>query len=282
MMKYIPETELQAIYESFAGKCALYISVPSAGEVFTYQADASIKAASTIKIPLLALLMKDAEEGRVDLDATAPMDPVNRVRGSGILKFLSPETRLSLYDYAVLMMIVSDNSATNHVIDAVGIERANAFFREMGWTATSLNKKLFIPAPDSPRGTAASNFTSARDLGNMLERILEGSLVSPEACRKMTSIMACQQLGKFNQSLPRVLRPESTRDPLPPVPEGRVMLSQKGGTLYDEVSHDTAILWMPNGRHAVLVAMTECKNGATSLAAIQKVSRAVYDRLMAE
>ena len=69
MMKYIPETELQAICESFAGKCALYISVPSAGEVFTYQADASIKAASTIKIPLLALLMKDAEEGRVDLDA---------------------------------------------------------------------------------------------------------------------------------------------------------------------------------------------------------------------
>lgn len=281
-MKYIPEEELQAICEEFAGNCALYISVPSAGEKFTYRADASIKAASTIKIPLLALLMKDAEEGRVDLDAVAPMDPINRVRGSGILKFLSPDTCLSLYDYAVLMMIVSDNSATNHVIDTVGMERANAFFQENGWTSTKLNKKLFLPAPGNPGGTAGSNYTCAGDLGTMMERILEGSLVSQRACQKMMSIMACQQLGKFNQSLPRVLRPENTRDPLGPVPKGRVMLAQKGGTLYNEVSHDTAIMLLPNGRHAILVMMTECGDGSTSLDAIKKVSRAVYDRLIAE
>jgi hypothetical protein len=60
-------------------------------------------------------------EGRLDLDAAVAMDPVNRVRGSGILKFLAPQTSLSLYDYAVLMMIVSDNSATNHIINSIYI-----------------------------------------------------------------------------------------------------------------------------------------------------------------
>jgi len=281
-MQYLPTEELQSVCESFPGKCALYISLPFAGEKFTFQAEAPIKAASTIKVPLLALLFRDAEEGRLDLDAPAPMAPVNRVRGSGILKFLAPETCLSLYDYAVLMMIVSDNSATNHIIDAVGMQRANDFFRENGWNATRLNKKLFIPAPNGSAGTASSNYTCAADLGDMLQRLLAGTLASKDSCSKMMSIMACQQLGKFSQSLPRVLRPESTRTPLGPVPEGRVMLAQKGGTLTGEVSHDAAIMLLPNGRHAVMVMMTECTDKDASLEAIKQVSRMVYDRLTAD
>ena len=279
-MKFIPEDKLRAICAEFPGRCALYVSVPSAGEKLVIRGDMAMKAASTIKIPLLALLMKDAEEGRLDLDRMEKMDPVNRVRGSGILKFLSPETALSLYDYAVMMMIVSDNSATNHVIDAVGMERANAFFAENGWTATTLNKKLFIPAPGSPGGTAATNLTSVADLGDMMERILAGTLVSRSACETMMAIMACQQLGKFDKSLPRVYRPNSTRAPLDPVPEKRVMLMQKGGTLIDEVSHDAAIMRLSNGMEAVMVMMTEHKNGNESLEASKKVSRTVYDRLM--
>lgn len=281
-MKYIPEEALRTICDEFEGTCSLYISLPFAGEKLTIRADEPMKAASTIKIPLLALLMKDAEEGRLDLDAVEVMDPVNRVRGSGILKFLSPDTRLSLYDYAVLMMNVSDNSATNHIIDAVGMERANAFFAENGWTATALNKKLFIPAPGNPLGTASTNLTSAGDLGNMLERIFAGTLVSQNVCQKMMSIMACQQLGKFDKGLNNVRRPDTSRKPLGPVPEGKVFMVQKGGTLYNDVSHDAAIMLLPNGRQAIMVMMTQCKDGNTSLEAIKKVSRAVYDRLMAD
>ena len=281
-MKYIPEEQLKAICDEFAGTCSLYISLPFAGEKFSIRADQPMKAASTIKIPLLALLMKDAEEGRVDLEQVDTMDPVNRVRGSGILKFLSPETKLSLYDYAVLMMIVSDNAATNHVIDTVGMDRANAFFAENGWTATALNKKLFIPAPGNPTGTASTNLTSSADLGHMLEGIFAGTLVSESACQKMMSILACQQLGKFDKALNNVRRPESTRAPLGPVPAGKVFMLQKGGTLYNDVSNDAAIMLLPNGRQAIMVMMTQCNDGSVSLEAIKKVCRAVYDRLMAE
>lgn len=71
-----------------------------------------------------------------------PLHEDCRTWGSGVLKSLSDNYQMCLYDYAVLMIIVSDNSATNHIIDAVGLERANAYFAENGWTNTHLGGKL--------------------------------------------------------------------------------------------------------------------------------------------
>lgn len=137
-MTYIPTEKLRALCEGFEGTCSAYLSVPSAGEVFTFQADRKMNAASTIKTPILALLLKDAEEGRLDLEEPLPLGQEGPSAGAGVLKFLSPELRLCLYDYATLMMIYSDNTATNKVIDTVGMERANAFFAENGWKETHL------------------------------------------------------------------------------------------------------------------------------------------------
>jgi len=276
-MSIIPEQKLRELCENFEGTCSLYVSLPFCGEKFTFDAERPFNAASTIKIPLLAKLFQDAEEGRVDLDEVQVIAPENRVRGSGVIKYLAPDLALSLFDYAVTMIIVSDNSATNQVIDAVGMDRANAYFAENGWSATSLNRKLFAPAVGN---TALGNYTSAADLGNVLERMQAGDLVSPAACEKMMSIMACQTLGKFSKSLP-VHRPESTREPLAPPPEGKVLLVEKGGTLLKRVSHDAAVMILPDGRCAVMVMMTECESGAKSLEVISKVSRAVYDGLYA-
>ena len=279
-MSYLPSETLQNICETFEGKCALYVSLPFSGEKFTYRAEESIPAASTIKVPLLAMLFRDAEAGRLDLEDTYPMAPENRVRGSGILKFLSPDVRLSLYDHAVLMTISSDNSSTNHVIDALGIDRANAYFKENGWTATELNLKIFVSRPGDPRGSANRNYTSARDLGDIMEKILAGTMVSKDASAKMMSILACQQLGKFSKALPNILRPVNSRDPITAVPEGKVMMAQKGGTLTGIVSHEAAIMLLPNGRHAVLVMMTECEDKDRSLDAMKQVARLLYDHLL--
>ena len=127
-MSYIPKEKLKELCEKFDGNCGMYISLPFANEKFTYNADKTFRAASTIKTPVLALLFKDAEDGILDIDTPVSLGEEGAVIGSGIIKFLSPDIRLSLYDYATLMMVVSDNTATNRVVDAVGMERANAFF----------------------------------------------------------------------------------------------------------------------------------------------------------
>ena len=280
-MSYIPEETLKKLCSEFDGKATLYISLPFANETFTIDADEKMRAASTIKVPLLALLFKDAEEGRLDLDTPVALGEEGSVIGSGIIRFLSPNIKLSLYDYATLMMIVSDNTATNRVIDAVGIERANEFFKENGWTDTYLHKKLFVPSPTAPNGTASTNLTSSRDLGDMLTRVYERTLVSREVSEKMLSILACQQLGKFDKGLKGVYRPRNARDPITSVPEGRVILAQKGGTLTGglSVSHDTAIMLLPNGRAAIMVVMTESYDNKKALELMKAVSRAVYDSI---
>lgn len=278
-MKYIPEDKLREICNEINGTFGLYVSLPERGEKFTIDADVKFNAASTIKIPLLALLMKDFEDGRLDPTALHSLQDDCNVLGSGVLKSLSTDFKLTLYDYAVLMIIVSDNSATNQVINALGMERANTFFTENGWNNTHLAGKLYSPKPILPDGTMDYNYTTAADLGDMMEKILAGKLVSESACRQMMQILAAQQKGKFNLSLP-VERYSRTKNPLPPVPEGKVIMCNKGGSLEGKVLHDAAIILLPNGEKAVLTMMTATPDNNITTEVLKKVSKALYDNLI--
>ena len=279
-MKIIPEEQLREICKEVNGTYGLFVSLPERGEKLTLQANQQFNAASTIKIPLLALLLKDFEDGRLDPNVPMPLRDDCRVWGSGVLKSLGSDFLLTLYDYAVLMIIVSDNSATNQIIEAVGIDRANAFFQENGWKDTHLAGKLFHPKPLLPDGSQDYNRTTAADLGDMMERILAGTMVSKQVSDQMMQIMAAQQLGKFNLSLP-VERYSFTRNPLPAVPEGKVIMCNKGGSLEGKVLHDAAIMLLPNGEKAVLTMMTATPNNDITTEILKKVSRAIYDRLIA-
>ena len=90
-MGIIPEKQLKAICEEVNGTYGLYVSLPERGEKLTLWAEQSFNAASTIKIPLLALLFKDFEDGRLDPHKPEPIWEGNRVEGSGILKSLSDD-----------------------------------------------------------------------------------------------------------------------------------------------------------------------------------------------
>ena len=278
-MQYIPEETIRGICKEINGSFGLYISLPERGEKLTIDADSLYNSASTIKIPLLALLLKDSVEGRLDLSKPEPIWEGNRVGGSGILNTLSDHYLLPLYDYAVLMMIVSDNSATNQIIDAVGIDRANAFFAANGWNRTHLAGKLQRRKPLLPNGEEDFNQTSAADLGDMMEKILTGQMVSKPISDQMMQIMAAQQLGVFCQSLP-LRRLADTRQSLPPVPADRVLMCHKGGSLEGKVLHDAAILLLPNGEKAVLVLMTATPDNDITRPIFGKISRALYDVLI--
>ena len=278
-MKYIDENSLKSICSDINGEYGLFVSIPETNEKFTLNEHKKFNAASTIKIPILALLLKDFEEGRLDKNELYPLSDVNNVLGSGVLKSLSKNFRLSLYDYAVLMMIVSDNSATNEIIDAVGIDRANEFFASNGWNETHLAGKLYSKKPLLPDGSEDYNSTSAADLGDMMERVLFGTMVSESVSRQMMQIMAAQQYGKFNLSIP-VERFSRTLEELPPVPEGRVIMANKGGSLMGKVLHDAAIMLLPNGRKAVMTMMTATPDNSITTEQFKRVSKTLYDAMI--
>ena len=273
------EQQLRELCGRIDGEWGLSLYIPERGERLSVNAQARRVSASTIKIPLLALLLKDAEEGRLDLEQPVAIDAVNRVGGSGILQSLSPTVKLSLRDHAELMMVLSDNVSTNVVIDAVGMERANAFFVQEGWTATHLGRKMMTQGALLPDGTREQNYTSVADLADMMERVQAGTMVSPQVSRTMLRIMAGQRNGKFRPALPEAKRYDPSKE-LELPPEGRVVLAAKSGTLVDPVvANDAGILLLPDGRSAVLVMMTASRSNPETERIMGQVARAVYEAL---
>lgn len=271
-MNTLPEEKLRELCGQIDGTYGLYVSIPHTGEKLVIHGEDRVLSASTIKIPLLALLLKDGEEGRLDLTAPVAIRPENRVGGSGILQSLGDVT-MSLFDHGVLMMVLSDNISTNQVIDAVGMDRANAFFADQGWTATRLNRKMM--------SSGEQNYTSVRDLGDMLERMLDGTLVSKSVSDTMLRIMAGQRKGKFRPALPAEQRLDPHAELTAPR-EGRVVLSAKSGLLHSpcNVSHDAGVLLLPGGRSAVLVMTTFPQDEKQAETVMGQVARTVYEALL--
>ena len=128
-------------------------------------------------------------------------------------------------------------------------------------------------------GTEDYNRISAKDLGNIMERLLKEDLVSEKASRTMKQIMAAQQAGKFDQSLP-VLKHGDPSLPLPPVPEGRCIVINKGGTLKGKALHDAAIILLPNGKRVVITLVTSTPDNVKTLEIFKRLSRTLYDNLI--
>lgn len=269
------EPKLREILGQLNGRGAVYLSVPDKQEVLTIDGDAVFRAASTIKVPLLVKLMKDAEEGIVDLEETRRVADVNRVGGSGMLQSMSPELRISVFDLALLMIVSSDNIATNEIIDIVSFDRANAFFTEMGWTDTHLGRKMMMKQVPDASGVKPENYFSAGTYGRILDSIAAGTMLSASVSEKIRGIMLAHRLDKIASVLPE----KHLYDPRKPFvlpPEGKVTVACKGGTLDSGISHDGAIVYLPDGRYYVLVVMTETPDNS-ALPIIQRISRAVYE-----
>lgn len=280
----IPREALQDICDRVDGRCGLYVSVPETGERFVLNGDMVFTAASTIKIPMLALLFQDAEAGRVDLSRKLTVKPENRVRGSGILLSLSPDLELSLFDLANLMIVMSDNTATNEVIDAVGLDRIRQFCRDNGCLNTWIWRKMFfagpLPEPQVPEGMPA-NATTAADLGRMMESIAAGTCVSPAVSQKMVQIMAGQRLARLKALLPWTERVDPYADKLELPAEGKVVVASKGGTLTGPpaIAHDAAIFYLPDGRYYVMVMCTQSSGLAEATKRINEAGLAMYEAM---
>lgn len=131
------------LLESTPARVGLAVAYADGTPAYAYRETESFTQASAIKIPILWELHRAAAAGELSLDETLPIDPTNGVGGCGVLQsFSSPQTRVALSDLAVLMMVLSDNVATNLLIDRVGLDAVNALMDAHGAGATRLRRKM--------------------------------------------------------------------------------------------------------------------------------------------
>ncbi|MCC9609145.1 serine hydrolase [Blastopirellula sp. JC732] len=236
--KELAETLLPAI-KRHRGEAAVLLKHLPSGATFAYEADRPQATASLIKLPLLMALYKAVDEKQVSLDTLVEMKKEDQVPGSGILTgHFSPGLKLSVHDAAHLMITYSDNTATNLVIDQVGLPATRELMKELACPSTQLNSKVY--RRDTSIDLASSQkyglgVTSCRDMVHMLEMLHAGKFIDDATSKEIVAHLAFgDDKSKVTRYLPPGIKPAHktggvsdvrTDAGIIPLPEGVLLFS---------------------------------------------------------
>ncbi|MDP8934898.1 MAG: class A beta-lactamase-related serine hydrolase, partial [Cyanobacteriota bacterium] len=224
------------------------------GSYLNFNGDTAFASASTIKIPILVAFFQAVDEGRVQLDQTLTLKSEHIVGGSGEMQDQAPGKKYSALEVAQKMIVVSDNTATNMMIELLGgAEVLNQNFANWGLRATVLRNNL----PD----LEGTNTTSAQDLINIIAQIDRGNLVSVKSRDRILQIM---RQTRNDSLLPKGLG------------EGSVIAHKTGNI--DTMLADAGMVDLPNGKRYLVAVMVkhspETEKQAQTL--IRDISRMSY------
>ena len=184
-----------------SGHVAFYYRPLDGGCAQMYNEMMPLVAASVIKIPIMVEAFRQFESGELNPLETYRVRREDKMPSCGALNRMHDGLEVTMRDLVELMIVLSDNTATNILIDILGIDRVNATLEAEGLKVTRLRRKLFDKAGME---AGLSNHVCAREIGLLLERMYAGTLVSPEASAQMLEILRNQ---KLNGKMPFFLKP---------------------------------------------------------------------------
>lgn len=156
--------------------------------------------ASTIKVYVLQALLEAVAAREISLDQPLELNEEDQVTGSGVLKVLSPGTAYPVIDVATLMIVVSDNTATNMLIDLLGAQRIRDATASRGWDGTYVRGKLQVGPVIGDQKPSPSR-TTARDLADYFLRLWRGELLPRELTDLAKQIYGRQQFTELGRAL---------------------------------------------------------------------------------
>ena len=175
---------------AFPGHTSIYFKDLTTGEHFGYNEQEPMCAASVIKLTVMAELFRQVEAGQVSREQKLVVADENRVPICGVLTLMHSGMEVTPMDLCWLMITISDNMATNMLIDLLGVDNIQENIRRLGLEGVSISRKLFEKRPGFREKT---NYVSAAGIGKLLEMIYRGELVSREASREMMEMLLAQQ-----------------------------------------------------------------------------------------
>ncbi|MCK5288922.1 MAG: serine hydrolase, partial [Candidatus Omnitrophica bacterium] len=224
---------------------------------FSFKSEEKIAAASIIKFPILAVMMRAIKENKFSLDDEITIKRKDITGGSGRIKGMKVPVKLTLRKILELMITRSDNTATNKVIDLLGYDYINNDFTQLGLTGTFLRRKMM---DFSLRRKGVENYTTARDITVLFEKLYSKKLVDKSSSELMISLLKKQ---KVNNRIPRFL------------PDG-VIVAHKTG-LERGVVHDAGIVFNEKGDYIICVLVNKVKNFKKAKKLIAQLSLLTYN-----
>ena len=255
MVRQKTERDLHEVLRGVDGAAGFIAVDLTSGEQFAFNENMLFPQGSAIKIPVLMEVYKQAHNGRLSLSDRHPVTGAVQVGGSGVLQHLGDGTSLlSVRDLCVLMILISDNTATNVLIDLAGMANINATMRELGLTQTKVQRRM-IDSEASERGD--ENLSTPSEAAKIMSILYAGEFIDRPASDAILEILKMPKRGAFNADLP-----------------GNIPVAFKPGGI-PGVSTEWAIIYDPN-RPYVIIAMENYSVGAEASAMMRELSRITY------
>ena len=235
------EKRIAAELASYDGQMSIYVD-DMRGNTIEIGIDEKFEAASTIKTYILACLFDQIEKGQASLDEVLTYKKEHYINGSGLMRDMSFGATFTVKDAAMLMIIISDNIATNMMIDYLGLDAINACIQELGCKDTILHNPIDFDKYEK-LGT-----TTPRDYASMFVRLAKGELISEKASEQMRDIFRRQH---YNSTLTRFF-PQYLLDSEDTGEEELIYVASKSGSM-DACRNDGGIVHTPYGEYVIVI-----------------------------
>ncbi len=253
------EADINRVAENLHGVMGFAIKDLTSGESFYRNAELVFPTASSIKLAVLLELERQDQDLKLSLNEkhtiwhsslpAGDTEPILHMLGNGT-------ATMTLRDVATFMVVLSDNGATNILIDRVGMENINAGLARLGLTQTRLRRKMIdIEAARQGR----ENVSTPRELAMLLEKIHSGSVLDATHTKEYFDLIGLPKDSLFNKALPATVR-----------------IEDKPGAL-DAVRCDAGIIEIPGRPFVISVMTTYLENNDDGERAVRAVARSVYD-----
>lgn len=254
--------ELGYSAERFPGRISVYLKELSTGREWTHDPDRLVPSASLIKIPLTAAVLKKIQEGGLSLDTQLVLTKKNRMSGSGTLKWQQSGSRLSVMELLFHLITESDNTAMKMLVTTLGMGYFQKAFNDLGLLVTNINEEgLKLSSRPVPK----ENYTSAREMAELLEQAYKGTLVSKASSEILLELM---KNLKHRERLAKTL------------PRGWQIAHKTG--LLRRACHDAGIIYSPNGDYVLVVMTWKGPDYRSSKNYISKIGKITYRHFSGE
>jgi beta-lactamase class A len=256
------ESAIHDVDQHLDGVMGVSIEDLTTGDHFFLHENEIFAQASSIKIAVLAELYRQTQQGKLKLTDLYTVQASDLVPDSDIMGGLTPGvTRITLRDLATMMVAVSDNSATNVLIDRVGMDNVNATLDSLGLSNTRLRRKMMdLEAAKHGR----ENISTPREMMSLLEAIYRGKVFNSESTSDFFRVLSTSKASWIPRDLPADVR-----------------VADKPGAL-EAVRNDSGIVFIEGRPYVICVMTAFLRNERDGEEAISKISLAawrMFDRL---
>ncbi len=243
--------EVRRYLEDRLGKYSFYFEDLKSGFIYGYQEHEQMTSAGCMKLPVAMAVIKDVEEGKLSLEDKVLLDKADRVGGSGILKKLDSR-EYTINELIILMLIESDNTATQKLVNCIGFDELKAKFKEMGLLGTQMNDM-----PGSP-----INLTTSYDLSLCWKILKDEKYLTRDHSRYVIEL-----LKEENKKKKTAFYLDETL---------KTKIASKAGDM-PGVENDTTLIELQKGDFIFTILSDELPNSVYGIVSLAKSGKMIWD-----